>query len=353
MMHSTALALPALSPAVPLEMYIPGQNTLVAPLTIALLEANVITDAMLRPGPNATLVQVLGEPDERELSMLAMTKWWYSLIRAHSCKFFRWELHIHKLADHGNGTQNIDEMTAHFCFSRIQSGDIPRFALARRTEQLEARLEGFGQTVLAVLFDASLMLPESLTPWRALDWVEWLYWSNSTTDEEPLEDQRDMNGYATVAELLENDDVLTREEFYKNMPRWVVAPRRVASRKAIVRAAREGFETDVIAACDAITGLVNSPEFVLRPWHKGTERCGYDSVDACMVLLWHEADVLSRVMDEAMDMYGESGESTWDIDINPVQMTAEGIREFQLHTKQMLQLAVLVERLVLLIGDPL
>lgn len=352
-MTRAALALPALSPAVPLEMYIPGQNSLVVPLAIALLEANVITDAMLRPGPNATLIEVLGEPDEREVSMLALTKWWSSLVGAHPCQFFRWCLFVQKLTDHGNGTRNNDEMTAHFCLARLNSGDIPRFALARRTEQLEARLEGFGQTVLAVLFDATLLLPDSLNPWRAVDWVEWLHWSDSENDEELLESRRDEGGFETIAEVIENCDVLTRAEFYKNMPRWVVAPRRVASRKAIVRAAREGFETDVIAACDALASLVNSPDFVLRPWDKGSERCGYDSVDACMVLLWQESDVVSRVIDDALEIFSQGSDTTEYIDISPVQMTAEGVHEFQLHTKQMLQVAVLVERLVLLIGDPL
>jgi PRTRC genetic system protein F len=347
-----AMALPHLAPSIPLELHIPGENALAVPLAIALLEAGVITDAMLRPGPNATLVEVLGEPDEREMSMVALSRWWAGLIKRHSCAFFRWHLHVQQLI--GTGHNYDDATTAWFCFTRYSRGGlIPRFSLARRTEQLEAVLEGFGQTVLAVLYDATLLLPDSLNPWLAQDLVQWLHWDDSETDEELLENHRNMNGYATVQEVLDNDVVITRAAFYADMPRWVTRPERVASREQIVRAAREGFGKSVVAACDAIAELVNRPDFVLRSEDKGVHRCGLDSVDGSMVLLWKENDAIGQVIDEALNMFGESGEYSEFIDANPVPMTAEGVRDFQLKTRQMMQLAVLTEKLVLLIGDPI
>ncbi len=352
MMCAPALSLPRLSSAVPLEMYIPGQESLVAPLAIALLEANVITDELLAPGPNATLDQVLGEPDERELSMLALSKWWRKMIRNHSCQFFRWELHVQKLDLNGNHVADVDENTVFFCFSR-QNGDIPRFSLARRTELLEARLEGFGQTVLAVLFDACLLLPDSLNPWMAVDWAEGYHWSEFNDDDEMIEAYRIENDIETTQEVIDNYDLMTRAKFYQDMPRWVTAPKRTVSREAILCAARKGMEKDLVDVCDEIHALVNRPTFTLRPWDKGCQRSGFDSIDGCMVLLWRDNDVIGNIIDEALNMFGQTGEYVDFIDTNPVQMTAAGIKTFQSHTEQMMQLAVLVERLVLLIGEPI
>lgn len=345
------LSLPTLPSTLPVLMHIPGQDALVVPLAIALLEANVITDAMLAPGPDATLIQVFGEPDERELSMVALSRWWQRMIRNHSCKFFRWDLSVHKLELNGNNVADVDANTAFFCFSR-QNGDIPRFSLARCAELLEARLEGFGQTVVAVLFDACLMLPDSFNPWYAVDMAEWLYWGNSKNDEEMIEQYRVENGIETTREVIEDFDVMTRAKFYAHIPRWVTAPRRTVSRESILCAARKGWEQQVVAACDAIHQLVNDPAFTLRPGHKGKHRAGLDCIDASMVLLWREGDELGAVIDEALEMFGQTGDYVDFIDINPVPMTAAGIHEFQAHTKQMMQLAVLTERLILLIGDP-
>jgi PRTRC genetic system protein F len=345
-----ALALPQLAPGIPLEMYIPGESALATPLAIALLEADVITDKMLRPGPNASLIEVLGEPDERELSMVALSRWWAGLIKRHSCQFFRWKLHVQQLDDTtGHGYDFAT--TAWFCFTRMENGDIPRFSLARRTEQLEAVLDGFGQTVLAVLYDAALLLPDSFNPWLALDLVQAYHWQDSQTDEELLETHRELNDYETLQEVIESEVVITRSQFYAQMPQWVTRPRRVVSREAIVRAAREGFEHQVIAACDNIAELVNRPDFVLRPGDKGAHRCGLDTVDGSMVLLWQEGDAIGRVIDDALGDIGNSGDYCEFIDANPVPMTADGVREFQLKTRQMMQLAVLTEQLLLLIGD--
>lgn len=346
-----AVALPALDPAIPLELHVPAAGGLSVPLAIALLEANIITDRMLKLGRNATLVEVFGEPDERELTMVALSRWWAGLIKRYSCKFFRWNLHVQQLVDTGHAYD--DAMTAWFCFTRQQNRDIPRFSLARRTEQLEAVLEGFGQTVLAVLYDATLRLPDSFTPWRAAEFAEYTYWNFAANDEEMLEELREMNGYETTARVVEELDPVTRAAFYSQLPRWVAAPQRVVSREAIERAARERFEKSVIAACDAIAELVSQPGFFLHPSDIGAHRCGLDSTDGSMVLLWTGEDMVGRVIDDTLNQFWEGGNSSEFIDTHPVPMTAAGVLEFQKLAEQMMQLAVLTERLVLLVGDPL
>lgn len=347
MLPLAALALPQLAADIPVRYVVPGADALTVPLTIALLEAGVISDAMLRAPRNALLIDVFGE-DERQLSARALSHWWTRLIRQHPCKFFRWNLQVQQLED------TIYDMatTAWFCFSRIgQHDDIPRFALAAGVEKLERLREGFGQTVLAVLRDATNLLPESLNPWFALDWAHNDYWRDSMDDVELLEMRRQEGGYETVQQLLESEHVITRAMFYAELPEWVCLPKRVLSRPEIEAAGTTDFARRVTAVCDQLHALVSRPGFVLHPADKGAGRSGQYPIDGCMVLIWKQHDVLSQTIDDYLEHLGNAGEYTDFIDTNPVPMTAEGIREFMTITEQALEVAVLTEQLILLLGE--
>lgn len=345
---AVSLALPQLAPEIPQRYTVPGASAMTVPLTIAMLEAGVISDAMLRPRRGATLAEVFGGEDEKELTARALSHWWTRLIRERPCKFFRWRLHVQQLEDTSYDTAT----TAWFCFTRME-GDIPRFALAPGIERLELLREGFGQTVLAVLRDATQLLPDSFTPWQALGWAEYIYWDGTANDEELLENRREMEGYETVQEMLEHDSVLTRAEFYREIPEWVCAPKRMLSRDAIAAAGDGDFARRVIGLCDALHSLVNHPDFILRPAHKGAYRCGQDTVDGSMVLLWKQYDTIGQAIDDYLEQIGSYGDYCELIDANPVPMTVEGIREFLSTTEQMIQVAVLTEQLILLLGEKL
>ncbi|MFC5550753.1 PRTRC system protein F [Massilia aerilata] len=346
MLPLAALALPQLAAEIPTRYVIPGVDALMVPLTIALLEADVITAPMLRTPRNALLVDVIGEP-EKQLSARALSHWWTKLIREHSCKFFRWSLQVQQLDD-----TNYDKLTtAWFCFSRM-GDDIPRFALAKGIERLELLKEGFGQTVLAVLRDAVMLLPESFNPWFALDWADQAYWRESRDDAELLEMRREDGNYKTVEELLENEHVVTRAVFFAELPEWVCAPKRTLSREAIAAAAGDDqLAHQAIELCDQVHGLVNRPDFVLHPSDKGAYRTGNYPIDGCMVLLWKPFDVIGETIDDYLNDLGQCGEYTDFIDASPVPVTAAGVREFMTLTEQTLQVAVLVEKLILLLGE--
>jgi PRTRC genetic system protein F len=346
---SSALALPQLAAQIPMRYTIPGADAFTIPLTIALLEAGVISDRMLRAPRNALTEEIAGE-HEKDLAMRALSRWWAGLIMKYSCKFFRWSLHVQQIDGTRTG-HSEDNTAAWFCFTRMNEPEIPRFALANGIERLESVLEGFGQTVLAVLYEAALLLPDSLNPWAALDWAQMLHWDDSETDDELLENYREMNGYDSVERVIQEGAVMTRAMFFADMPRWVCRPCQVVSREAICAAGTGQFERSVIAACDALHALVSRPEFILRPWHKGVHRCGLYSIEGSMVLLWKEGDTIGQVIDDYLNMMGESGDYCEFIDANPVPMTADAIREFQTHTEQMMQVAVLTEQLLLLLGE--
>lgn len=344
--HSAAaMALPILPPSIPLEWYIPGGNTLTVPLAIALLEAGVATDEMLRPGANATLIEVFGEPDERELSMLALSQWWDGLRRSHPLDQFRWQLYVQELHNLPSAHKNESEPEGWFCLDRIGNRLIPRVSLARRVEHLEAVLEGFGQTVLAVLYEAFRYLPEALTPWRAVECMYHVHWHYSETDDELREIVEEYGG--------DMEGVFTRAEFYAGIPQWVTAPRQVRSRRQIVRAARGEYEKNVIAACDAIFKLVSRAEFDLDPYSVGTHKTGLDPVDACIVVLWRDNDTIGRALDDGLNYFMEAGETCEMIDAQPVPLNATAILRYQRRTEQMLQVAELTEALLELIGEPI
>ena len=70
-----------------------------------------------------------------------------------------------------------------------------------------------------------------------------------------------------------------------------------------------------------------------------------------MVLLWRQYDVIGQTIDDYLEDLGNSGEYTELIDATPVAMTAEEVRKFMTITEQTIEVAVLVEQLILLVGE--
>lgn len=347
-MHATALALPRLDASIPFEYRVPGDSGICAPLALALLESPALGDEAFSLAPNALLVDVFADLHERDLATRALSRWWDDLQRRHPTKMFKWVLQVLDENDfpdrHGNTRNSPPGKHAWFCISRDQNDDIPRVSLARAVEELEKSLEGFGQTVLAVLDDALCHLPESFTPQIAHRAAYWLHWSESENDEELLALARE-NG--TSAE-----DVLTRAMFFEQMPQWVVAPRRTVAKDEIVRAAREGFERQVIAACDAISGLACHPGFKINPSQCGTEVQGYDSVDGMAVISWKQFDTPGDVIDDLLNHIGQAGEYVDFIDMQCVKLSGSAVGAWMSRTENMVHLAQLTENLLTLIGEP-
>lgn len=350
-MNAGALALPGLHSQIPMEYRIPGQSALAAPLAIALIEANLITDDMLRPRRNAPLTEVFLGPDERKLSERVITTWWNGI--QYEAKYFRWNLHVQQLDCRSRGLDLEPHPVGWFCITRNNDFDMPRFALGRRIGDLETAREGFGQTVLSVLLEATLRLPDALDPWRAVNFAEWIHWHSTQTDEELLELMVDEGAYLTTQEALD-DGLMTRAKFYADMPRWVTAPARMLSNDAMSAAARDDLDRNVITACSAISEFIRRAGEDLQPHMIGSHQADGDgSVDGCMVLLWAEGDQIGRALDDGLNAIGEASDYHDLIDAHPVPLTAAGFRALQSRTEKMLRLAALTERLLDLIGDPI
>lgn len=337
------LAIPRLAPTIPHAYRIPGNSGLSAPLALALLESDQVPNQMFALGPNALLTKVFADVHERDLASRALTNWWARAHRRYPSENFMWTLSV---ADRISYDEEPDRHPnrAWFILGRSEKPDTPRFSLAHAIENLELRLEGFGQTVLAVLFDCTTHLPQSLTPWRAYNWAEMLHWSESEDDREMIALAK-KNGDAP-------EDLMTRACFFENMPRWVVCPERKLSREEIVRAARDEKDHKVIAACDAIHALVSGADFVVSPDECGTETSGEESYEAFAVISWRAFDAPGNVIDEWLNMIGQSGEAIDAIDIRRVELTTEAIEHWMRRTEQMMHLAKLTDNLLCLIGEP-
>ncbi|MFS2004641.1 PRTRC system protein F [Duganella sp. CT11-25] len=356
---SSVMALPKLSPDIPFSYNLPGSSGFCTPLAIALLEASLVTDEMLVLGADAPLVKVFASPTEQDLAVAALSAWWTDTQARYPMKYFHWEMHVQDISNVEDLTQsarNSPSPLGWFAFTRNQNRDLPRFSLAHAVGLLEHRLEGFGQTALAVLRDALRALPDSLTPWAAHDWAEMMHWQECTTDEEMLAQAREDGrirvqvGGPVPGEY--DADLMTRARFFGDMPRWVVAPKRVLSRDKIVRAAREKFEKDVIAACDDIATLVNQPAFRYLSLDCGHNRSGQYSTDGAVAMLWREGDSIGAVIDDWLNMNMQSGESVDFIALMQVNLNAQDVVAHLEKIDRMMHLAMVTERLIDLLGEP-
>lgn len=338
------LAIPFLPAHIPTQFRVPGESPLLAPLAIALLDADAITEDMLA-GPSGD--------DEHYLSVAALTYWWTDLLARYPLRHFAWRLHVQELSDMYGRTETTPT-TGWFCITRAEGGaGMPRWSLERKITKLEKLLPGLGQTILALLQDATAHLPESLTPWQATGWAEWIYWEHTETDEELLEMRREMDGFETVEQMLaETGSFQTRTEYFKNLPMWATAPARIVAREA-ANAVTNKWARKVIAACDAISAWAVHLPTPLRPNGVGSERHSYSISDGSMVLLWREGDAIGRAIDDAINWFMEEDNCTNSLDMEPVPLTAADIRSYMARTEQVIQLAALVEPLLELIGDPL
>lgn len=342
-MMSHALALPVIDHQVPACYHIPGKAILAAPLAIALLEAEMITDGMLAE-PGVT---------EHKLVEQSLTAWWSELQERNPTRHFRWELHVQELEDlTGTFSAKDAPPVAWFCITHNSNFELPRWTLQRRICELENLLPGFGQEVLAVLQHTCLHLPNALDPWRAVEWADWLWWGHSENDADLIEQFCEDNGFATAEEAMRDNDIMTRERFYEHMPRWVTSPRQTITKDCLVAAATTPFAQDVIAACDALSSFASGSTFKLSPPDVGAHRTGHETVGGCMVLMWTCPGVIGQAIDEAVDLAYQGGECVEFIDSYPLEFSGAAFEKYKQRTAQIMQLAVLAERLIDLIGDP-
>ncbi len=340
----SCLALPELSPRIPLQYVIPGKQHIAAPFAMALIEYGMITDHDFQP-KDSTLMELFREPDEKELVERTLTSWWQR--KNKDLKIFHWDLHIQNLE-----AWQSDSDKPWFVIS-VAKSLVPQRTLARPIEELERECAGFGQTALAVLNDAFRYLPEAWIPSRVFDLAQMYYWGGCNNEEDYIAEHIGTYGdFATREEFIEAcGEPFSRADFFRHAPEWMVNAERTCSRSKLERAASSPLGKNVIAACDAIHSLVTSKEFHLNPYDVGTHSSQLDCVLASLFLRWSEDDACGQVLDDAVnDMM--QGESIDAIVTSQVAPTPAALKKYLTDIEQMLQMALAVERLLLLISEP-
>lgn len=108
----------------------------------------------------------------------------------------------------------------------------------------------------------------------------------------------------------------------------------------------------MIAACDDIAGLVNSPDFDVPTQDCGVQHASHDTVDGMVCMTWTGIDQVGQVIDDWLNDLGNCGEYVDFIDMQNVPLTSKGVSDWMRRTTNMQQLARLTEHLITLIGEP-
>jgi PRTRC genetic system protein F len=334
------MSLPGLPSDIPQVFTVPGEQLIATPMAIAMIEYGMITDHAFRP-KDGTLVQILNAPNEKELVETALTDWWRR--KTKPLKLFQWNLNVHALRTYSP--------TEDPWFVVSANAFIPQRLLARPIRKLERIHPGFGQTVLAVLYDAFDYMPVAWTPQSVLCLASFVHWAGADNEDEFIEEQLNYGDCASREEFLAHNEVFQRADFFRNMPEWVAQPQRVCSRTTLERAASSALGKNVIAACDAIHAVVTSPTFTLSRWDMGVNGTECDPVEACILLRWSDRDVCTRTVDDALNDFSQ-GECIEAIHAQPIAPTPASLRKVLGDIEQMLAMATAIERLLLLISTP-
>ncbi|MEM4988806.1 PRTRC system protein F [Collimonas sp. H4R21] len=331
----TASALPLLPADLPTSFRTDGNSRISGPLALAMLRAGLIREDDLH-----------GNDDEKTLVETVLTRWWREMTAP--LRLFKWNLHI-QIVEH----YQFDRNTPVFCIS-VQKGDIPQRTLALRVEELEAECTGFGQTVVAVLYDSLSYLPEVWSPINVMRMAESAYWGGNADENGWFEDNIGCGEYASREEFLDDvgkESLVTRAELLNGMPDWLPAAKRVCRRKHLERAACSTLGKDVIAACDRIHALAHSSSFSIEPWSFAVD-VQADATEACLFLRWNDADSLVRILDDYMHGAYESGEYMECVAATNVSTTPQAVHTYFSNVEAMLLMAKAAEDLLLLISTP-
>ncbi|WP_083657880.1 PRTRC system protein F [Herbaspirillum camelliae] len=334
--RTTPWILPRLSTAIPTAIWPAGagERPIARDLAICLLQTDLVDEADLQTAR-----------DETELCKVALSRWWNE--HAHGLNLFRLQPSIQTTRDIGHYGSTAD---AAFCLD-IEDR-FPLLTMERAISHLEEERHGLGQTVLALLYDALAYLPYTLSPNTVFGLAQYHYWQGEA-DEVAFANisfEYEESGASSVEQFLADYEVFRRADFFRNIPDWLVTPKRVCSRKQALHAAETSLTREVIAACDSISAWGQRPEFVRRA-DIGACRIDalVDPISATMALAWSDDDATTRVIDDAFSMFMQ-GESTEMVTASELSLDVRSVKKRLAAMEEMLGLARRVEELILLIG---
>lgn len=347
------IGLPSIPANVPFTLYAGGQSDYAVSLARVLAQADLLE--VHAPVRSSVLV------DARSLITEGMEAW-FARITA-PLKLFELKLMAFEDGPLDSGTRFKDgARTVHMMLMRPREDYAPTFALKRGITALEDEIEGFGQTVLAVLYDALEFLPTCSWPGRIEGMQSW-QWMGEDDEELYLEeycltgDEEAYQGLTREQALdkaRELTGILTRKEFDAAIPRWAARPRRVISRAELYAAAmKPGALTPWARRVFWTVDLMHEAAWkapIYRLTHDGPDGWG---TDIALFLRWTPDDVCARVFDDIANEAYNSGENHEFLGDVEMELTPAALRDWKVATEGMCGLALAVEKLLEEIAEPL
>lgn len=331
----TALTLPRLT-GVPSQFMVPGDSTWCSQLLLSLID-----DGAMLP------VDFAGRPTSAaELLKNALRRHWLEITRGE--RIFRWNLGVQQMEWPTTGDYAGCPWLA--IYPPPPDDDwfpCQPYFIGPAITRLESIMEGLGQTVLAVFFDALVYLPGTLSPRDTLWQCAFTHWHGCSDENEALAEMAATDGI-TVEQARETYDIPRRADLFAGMPEWVPTPRRTLTDAQVREAAAcDEFARQVIGAVDGIVRIVHTNGPFADCGH-GESEC--DSVAWCAWFRWSPSDGAPRILDDwATDaMQGEYIEAATAVPCLPGEQSAA---TWLTRMRATAKLARAVENLVNLIGE--
>ena len=175
--------------------------------------------------------------------------------------------------------------------------------VGERLTLLQNHIDGLGQTVLWHL-SCDLPAPlEIITPSDTLEFAMYTQWGGCEDETEQVA------MLIAEGEKKEDINILTRAEFYKQIPRWATEPEERQKPKALDNIARHWKKPRLVK--DVAAAVLALHECRAAPF-QGRED-GVRVLPPAQLLTWRKNDTISaRLFDDFANMLWESGETTED-----------------------------------------
>jgi PRTRC genetic system protein F len=335
-----AIALPSLD-GIPASYMLRDEGDFARPLALSLLNNELIgaEDIVRRPA------------SENALCSKALTRHWREIIAR--LTLFDWQLSIEQ-DQYANGeywaSNRFADKDQVWALIRTENGPFScqQVCVGPAMEWLEGLRRGFGQTVLAALYDVLYALPLVCTTRTSILIAESTYWCGYDTEKDAAQELMMMNDVHTMDDLRTTCNFVTRKEIYGSMPRWARAPRRVLSRRQIERVAHaDGYARRVVDAMDELWTVLKFcgpfPDFS----SKDTEA---ELIDFTLLVRWTEGDSAGRILDD----YGHyvcDGDYVNAASVTGLHLSDRTIPDWLQQMRSVALLAAAAERVLTLLGS--
>ncbi|MGF6976385.1 PRTRC genetic system protein F [Paraburkholderia sp. JPY465] len=341
-MSTSAVALPSLA-HVPARYTAQSGVAFARPFALSLLDSGLITEADIARRPASEIA----------LCAKVLTRNWREI----TSRLTRFDWHLRIEQDQCRGSDGIywgysREADPDIVWALLGTHDGPfscgQVCVGPSVEHLENLRRGFGQTVLAALYDVLDMLPSVCTTRTAIRIAEYTYWHGCSDEEEAFREALFYHDVKTKEELAETTDFVTHAQVYGRMPKWVREPRRVLSRAQLQRAARpDAFAQSVIEAMDELWTVLT---FCAPFADHSSPDAGADMIDFTLIVRWTEDDSINRIIDD-YGHYAAEGDHIPAASVTGLRLSDRSITEWLQSMRSTALLAAAAERVLDLLGS--